>query len=105
MHRDKFGAVWLQSCGEERDLEMFVDNWLNMSLQCAEVAKKANSFLACITNNVAERTREVIVSLYNIFSQMISDRMKSNGLKLHQGKYRLDSKKKNLLRRSGNALE
>ncbi|KFV73238.1 hypothetical protein N308_03687, partial [Struthio camelus australis] len=63
MHQDRLGVDLLESSSAEKDLGGLVDNKLNMSQQCALVAKKAKGILGCIRQSVASRWREVILPL------------------------------------------
>ncbi|CAM4544601.1 unnamed protein product [Caretta caretta] len=65
MHRYRLGTEWLGSSSAEKDLGVTVEKKLDMSQQCALVAKKANGILGCICRGIASRSRDVTFPLYS----------------------------------------
>ncbi|GAB0176126.1 hypothetical protein GRJ2_000077800 [Grus japonensis] len=61
----RLGSTWLERSSVERDLWVLVDKKLNMSEQCAAVAKQANRMLGCINKGVTSSNKEVIIPLYS----------------------------------------
>lgn len=44
-HKDILGAIQLESCSAERDVEVLIDTELNMSQQCSLAVLEANGIL------------------------------------------------------------
>ncbi|GAB0184817.1 mitochondrial enolase superfamily member 1 [Grus japonensis] len=59
----RLGYTQLGSNSVERDLVVLVDNKLNMSEECAAVAKQANRMLGCMNQNITIRDKEVTIPL------------------------------------------
>ncbi|KAK4819099.1 LOW QUALITY PROTEIN: hypothetical protein QYF61_025358 [Mycteria americana] len=103
MQRYRLGEEWLESCLAEKDLGVLVDSWLNMSQQCGQESQQHPRLYQEYLEK--QRLRGDLITLYSylkggcsevgpsLFSQVTSDRMKGNGLKLQQERFRLDIRK------------
>lgn len=65
----KLSDETLESSPPEKDLGVVVDSKLNMSQQCALVARRAYCTLGCLKHSIASRSREEIVLLYSALVQ------------------------------------
>jgi len=54
-----FGAEWLETCIEEKNMGMLVDNWLNMNQQCTRWPRRPMASWPVVSRN-----REMIIPLY-----------------------------------------
>jgi len=67
-HLYRLGIEWVESCAEEKYLGVFSS--LNVSQQCAQVAKKSSDSLAWIRSSVFSRTGEVTELLYSALTRL-----------------------------------
>lgn len=54
------GEEWMENVLTEKYLKILFDNQLNMSQQCAPVAKKANGILTCIRNSAGSNCSSML---------------------------------------------